>query len=166
MDRNIPDNSHFDNHINSTQLPVRSVFKTPEKLPILSSTLVTAGSSQRSLWCGTKYEIILIFDIAASQIEYCRKKYSRSRYEVAENEEVVSLVSTEGEGQYVWALTTPTSSLYCWSVSKEELLATFNVSQLTPHRGERDVVSVLDLFHYFKRLIVISTFVSMVEMFV
>ena len=76
---------------------------------------------------------MLIFDITSSQIENCRKKYSRPRYEVSENECIVSLA---GVGQFVWALTTPTNKLCTWCVKREELVTTIDIAEHTPHIGE------------------------------
>ena len=132
----MPDNSHFDNKDTATLLPVRSVFKSPEKLPILSTAIVTMDTSERSIWCGTKYEIILIFDITPTQISSCEKKYHKSRYEASEDEEVCSLVVVKGRKElYVWTLTTPSYELHCWSARSRSLISTVDVTQLTKFSG-------------------------------
>lgn len=140
QDHKLPDVSNYDNRVNSTQLPVLSVFKTPEKLPILCTTLVChPGEEKKSLWCGTKYEMILIFDITATYIDYCRKKYNRSRYEVLVDQEISSLVVVEGEDidtTNVWALARPANMLYCWSVKNENLLNSIRIEQFTQETGE------------------------------
>lgn len=136
LDCKIPDCSNFDNRVNSTLLPVRAVSKPPEKVPFLCTTLV-ADKNRKSIWCGTKHEMILIYNITATQIMFSNKKYNRPRYQADEDEEVCSLVLTESRGvQYMWALTRPGNVLYCWSVTSEERLASLDMAILTTHNGK------------------------------
>ena len=139
QERMIPDNTHFDNKVNSTLLPVRAVFKTPEKLPVLCSLVTsTSGENKATLWCGTKNEMMLLFDILNSQITYCRKLYNRSRYETSPEFRVTALASTEMDNKtaYVWALTEPNNVLVCWDAKKEEQLSKIDVEQFTVDRGK------------------------------
>ena len=139
----MPDNSRFDHRENATLLPVRSFFKSPEKLPLLSTAIVAMDTSERNIWCGTKYEIILIFDITPTQISSCEKVYHKSRYEASENEEVCSLVVVKGnKGQYVWTLTTPSYKLNCWSASSRSLISSVDVTELTKLSGRSIMPSV------------------------
>ena len=134
----ITDNSHFDNKVNSTLLPVRAVFRSPEKLPVLCSTVVTAsGENKATLWCGTKNEMLFLFDILTSQITYCRKLYNRSRYDTSPEFHVTAIASSEMDDKttYVWALTEPNNILVCWDAKKEEQLNRINVEQFTMERG-------------------------------
>ena len=138
LEHKIPDNSQYDNHINSTQLPVRAVFKTPEKLPLLCTTLCSKYGEPRSkLWCGTNFELLLVFDVYQSRIEYCRKLYSRPRYSTSAENHVTELVTVKsGEKQYIWALSHPNSRLYCWDTESEKLLQTICLDQYTNDPGK------------------------------
>ena len=138
QERMIPDNAHFDNKVNSTLLPVRAVFKTPEKLPVLCSLVTSASEENKAtLWCGTKNEMMLLFDILNSQITYCRKLYNRSRYETSSEFRVTALASSEMDDKtaYVWALTEPNNVLVCWDAKKEEQLSKINMEQFTVDGG-------------------------------
>ena len=139
QEHKLPDDSRFDNHINSTQLPVRSVFKTPERLPLVNAIAVKLPKSGKTmLWCGSSYEMCLVFDVAQSRIEYCRKLYSRSRYDTFEDHRIAAVVSVAvGEGEVlVWGLSQPSSVLYCWSASSERLLRTVSIEQFSPEPGQ------------------------------
>lgn len=133
LEHKLPDDSRYDNRLNGTQLPVRSVFKTPEKLPILCAYVVgTPGEDKRVVWCGTKYEMLLVYDIYTSRIEYCRKLYCRSRYNTSEENRIMSVVAMDtGEKGYIWALSQPGNVLYCWERAREELLRRVECNQLT-----------------------------------
>lgn len=138
QERMIPDNTHFDNKVNSTLLPVRAVFKTPEKLPVICSVVtVIGGENKATLWCGTKNEMMLLFDILNSQITYCRKLYNRSRYETSPEFCVTALASSEMDDKttFVWALTEPNNTLVCWDAKKEEQLNKISVEQFTMEPG-------------------------------
>ena len=138
QERMIPDITHFDNRVNSTLLPVRAVFKTPEKLPVLCSVVTsTSAENKATLWCGAKNEMMLLFDILNSQITYCRKLYNRPRYETSADYRVTALTSSEMDGKtaYVWALTEPNNVLVCWDAKKEEQLNRINVEQFTVAQG-------------------------------
>ena len=144
----LPDDSCYDNRVNGTQLPVRSVFKTPEKLPILCSTIVHyPGENRKSVWCGTKHEILLVFDVYPSQIQYCRKKYNRSRYDNLEEDCVASITVVEEEcdghvTSYVWALSRPGNVFYCWNTSNEQLLTTVSIDQFTTNEGKCNILTI------------------------
>lgn len=133
LEHKLPDDSRYDNRLNGTQLPVRSVFKTPEKLPILCAYVVgTPGEDKRVVWCGTKYEMLLVYDIYTSRIEYCRKLYCRSRYDTSEESRIMSVVAMDtGEKGYIWALSQPGNVLYCWERERELLLRRVECNQLT-----------------------------------
>lgn len=88
------------------------------------------------VWCGTSYEMCLVFDIAPSRIEYCRKLYSRSRYDTFEDHRITAIASMpSGTEVYVWGVSQPSSVLYCWSALTERLLRTVNVEQFSPEPG-------------------------------
>lgn len=138
QERMITDNSQFDNRVNSTLLPVRATFKTPEKLPVLCSLVVTTGDENKAtLWCGTKNEMLLLFDILSSQITYCRKLYSRSRYDTSPEFRVTTVAKCEVDDSttYVWALTEPNNVLTCWDARKETQLNKVNIDQFTTEPG-------------------------------
>ena len=133
------DTPQFDNRQNFTMLPVRSVFRFPEKLPVICSTLVSvtlSGVTKWSLWCGTNSEMIIGLDIAHSHISNCQKLYNRSRYEVNQEDHVASIVTTEFKMAGVtrtnaWAFTSPANVLYCWDTVKETLLNKIDMKQHT-----------------------------------
>lgn len=133
LEHKLPDDSRYDNRLIGSQLPVRSVFKTPEKLPVLCAHVVgVAEESKRVLWCGTKYEMLLVFDVYPSRIDYCRKHYCRSRYNTVAENRIVSLAAMDSENQgLMWALSLPANVLYCWDREKEALLRTVEYSTLT-----------------------------------
>ena len=138
QERMIPDNTHFDNKVKSTLLPVRATFKTPEKLPVLCSAMVSTGEENKAiLWCGTRNEMLLLFDILPSQIVYCRKLYNRSRYDTSPEYFVNAITSCEEDGRatYVWAHTLPNNVLVCWDARKETQLNKVNVEQFTIEPG-------------------------------
>lgn len=138
------DVSNFDNRQNATVLPVRSVSKFPEKLPLLCSTLVSvtlSGHTKWSLWCGTRNEMIVAVDIMQSQLSNSQKLYNRSRYEVNETDCVVSIVTTESHLAGVvrtnaWAFTRPGNVLYCWDTVKERVLSKIDMSHHTTDQSE------------------------------
>ena len=137
LERKLPDDSRYDNRINATQLPVRSSFKTPEKLPILCSHVLALPSEGKMvLWCGTKTDVLLAFDIYPSRIEYCRKRYGRSRYKCSEEDCITQVVAVENGGKTcVWALSRPDSVLYCWDGRLEQLLQSVRCDQFTSDPG-------------------------------
>ena len=133
LEHKLPDDSRYDNRLTGSQLPVRSVFKTPEKLPVLCAHVVgVAGENKRVLWCGTKYEMLLVFDVYPSRIDYCRKHYCRSRYHTVKENRIASLAAMGSEKKgLMWALSLPANVLYCWDREKEDLLRTVECSTLT-----------------------------------
>lgn len=137
LEHKLPDDSRYDNHINATQLPVRSVFKTPEKLPIACSHMVKLPDERKVVvWCGTKMDMLLAFDIFPSRIEYCRKLYNRPRYKTSYDHCITQVVAMETEGKTrVWALSQPSSVLYCWDGKSEVLLQTIQCDQFTSDPG-------------------------------
>lgn len=142
---NSSDIAQFDNRQNSTALPVRSVSKFPEKLPILCSTIVSvtlSGHTKWSIWCGTNNEMIIAMDITQNFISNSQKLYNRSRYEVNKEDCVTSIATTESRGggvakTNVWALTQPANVLYCWDTVKERVLNKIDMNQHTfdPSKG-------------------------------
>ena len=134
----IPDNSQFDNKVNSTLLPVRAAFKTPEKLPVLCSILIATGDENKAvLWCGTRNEMMLLVDIYPSQVTYCRKLYNRSRYDTSPEYCVTAIAKCEVDEStaYVWAMTQPNNVLICWDAKKESQLNKINIEQFTMEPG-------------------------------
>ena len=139
QERMITDNNQFDNKVNSTLLPVRAAFKTPEKLPVLCSVLVAMDDENKAtLWCGTKNEMLLLMDIYASQVTYCRKLYNRSRYDTLPEYCVTAVARCEvGDSTtYVWAMTQPNNVLVCWDARKETQLNKVNIEQFTTEPGK------------------------------
>ena len=137
QEHKLPDDSKFDNRVNGTQLPVRAVFRTPEKLPIFTSTVVGGVEEERKVvWCGSRHEMLVLFDVYNSRMEFCRKCYNRPQDSVAGSDVVRDLAVMEREGRIVvWALTSPANSVYCWDTATEKLLISINCSQYSPSPG-------------------------------
>ncbi len=138
LEHKLPDDSRYDNHINGTRLPVRTVFKTPEKLPILCAHVVSLpGEDRKVLCCGSKHEMLLFFDIYPSRIEYCRKLYNRKRYDTIEEDRVTHLEEMRRGGEvWLWALSSPGRTLYCWNVKTERLMQTIKCDQFNCDPGK------------------------------
>ena len=138
------DVSNFDNRQNATVLPVRSVSRFPENLPLICSTLVSvtlSGHTRWSLWSGTQNEMVISVDIMQNQLSNSQKLYNRSRYEVNPTDHVVSIVTTESHNAGVvrtnaWAYTKPGNILYCWDTVKERVLKRIDMSQHTLDSSE------------------------------
>lgn len=143
------DVSNYDNRQNATVLPVRSVSKFPEKVPVLCSTLVSvtlSGHTKWSVWCGTQHEMIMALDVTSSYLSNCQKLYNRSRYEVTEEDHVTSIVTTEActggvVRTNVWALTCPGKVLYCWDPVAERVLSKVDMKTHTTEPSEWSPVS-------------------------
>lgn len=131
------DTAIFDNRLNSTALPVRSVSRFPEKLPVICSAIVPvtlSGETRWSVWCGTHHEMIISVDISQNVVSNSQKLYNRSRYEVNPDDQVVSIVTTESSSAGVsrtnaWAFTRPGNTLYCWDTVKERVLNRIDMNQ-------------------------------------
>ena len=144
QEHKLPDDSRFDNHLNGTQLPVRSVFRTPEKLPILTA-LVVGGSERKTVWCGTSFEMILVMDVEGTGLGYCRKCQNRPRNDITAGDHVTDLTLMErGEESLVWALTRPHNRVYGWSADTEKLVMTVDCGKysLSPGTCEGEGVCV------------------------
>lgn len=137
LEHRLPDDSRYDNRVNATPLPVRSVFKTPERLPIVCAQLVKRPDETKVVvWCGTRMDMLLAFDVFPSRIEYCRKLYNRPRYKSSEEHCVTQVVAMVTEGKTcVWALSQPGSVLYCWDSKREVLLQIVECGQFTSDPG-------------------------------
>ena len=135
QEHKLPDDSRFDNRLNGTQLPVRSVFRTPEKLPIFKALVVGSSSEgKKTVWCGSKYEMILLIDVYNMGLGYCRKCHNRPQNDITAEDCVADLtLMVRGEEQLVWALTQPHNSVYCWS--NETLLMSVQCSVYSPSPG-------------------------------
>ena len=141
------DVSNFDNRQNATVLPIKSVSKFPERVPVLCSTLVCvtlSGHTKWALWCGTKSEMIMSLDITPTYLSNCQKLYNRSRYDVSEDDQVVSIVTTETCARggvvksNVWAFTRPGNVLYCWDPVGERVLSKVDMQVHTLEKSELD----------------------------
>ena len=142
LEHKLPDDARYDNRINSTTLPVRAVFKTPERLPILCACVLSIpGENKKILSCGTKLDLLLFFDVFPSQIEYCRKLYNQQRHNASEEDKVTHLVGMVCGGLvYVWAFSSLRKVLYCWNVQTEKVVQTVNCDQFTTDPGKYTIV--------------------------
>ncbi len=138
LEHKLPDDSRYDKRINSTKLPVRAVFKSPEKLPILCAHVLSfPGEDKKLLCCGTKLDMLLFFDIYPSRIEYCRKLYNRKRYDCSEEDQITHVAEMRGGGGvWLWALSSPGRTLYCWDAKSEKLIQTVKCDQFTTDPGK------------------------------
>jgi hypothetical protein len=149
QEHKLPDDSRYDNRLNGTQLPVRSVFRTPEKLPIFTALVVGGGSEDRkTVWCGSRYEMALLIDVQATGLGYCRKCHCRPRNDITAEDRVagLSLMEREEGERVVWALTQPGNAVYCWSAERERLLLTVDCSSYSPS-PVTSICSVRDRLH-------------------
>ena len=137
QEHKLPDDSRYDNRLNGTQLPVRSVFRTPEKLPIFTAQVVGASSEdKKTVWCGTGFEMILVIDIQTTGLGYCRKCYNRPRNDITAGDHVTDLTLMEREGdRVVWALTQPHNYVHCWSTVSERSVMTVDCTSHSPSPG-------------------------------
>ena len=137
QEHKLPDDSRFDNRVNSTQLPVRAVFKTPEKLPIFTSLVVRGTSDDiKTVWCGSIYEMILLVDVRSTGLGYCRKCYNRPRNDITSEDHVTDLtLMVREEEQVVWCLTRPHNFVYGWCSATETLLMKIECDAYSPSPG-------------------------------
>ena len=148
----LSDTGSFDNRQTFTSLPVRSVSRFPEQLPILCITTVSApqsGHTKWNIWCGTYYEMIICLDVNENLISSTQKLYHRSRYEIDYHNHVASIVATETQTSgrasmtSVWAFTRPSDILYCWDTIKERILSQIDMKQYSPDPSELIFVCVV-----------------------
>ena len=138
QEHKLPDDSRYDNRLNGTQLPVRSVFRTPEKLPVFTTEVVGGKTQEVTVWCGSSYEMALLIDVRPTGLGYCRKCHCRPRNDITCEDRVADLsrMEREGEEEVMWALTDPGNCLYCWSVVRETLIMRVECSIYSPSSGE------------------------------
>ena len=144
QEHKLPDDSHYDNRLNGTQLPVRSVFRTPEKLPIFAAQVVSGKPGEqrtvRTVWCGSSFEMALLIDIQPTGLGYCRKCHCRPRNDITAKDHVTDLTLMERgeqeEGGVVWMLTRPHNCAYCWCSVSERLVMKVECSVYSSSPGE------------------------------
>ena len=146
QEHKLPDDSRYDNRLNGTQLPVRSVFRTPEKLPIFAAQVVSGkgGGDQWTVWCGSSYEMSLLIDIQPTGLGYCRKCHCRPRNDITARDHVthITLMERGGGGEeqgVVWMLTQPDNCVYSWSTLTERLVMKIESSVYSSFPGERQL---------------------------
>ena len=149
QEHKLPDDSRYDNRLNGTQLPVRSVFRAPEKLPIFRALVVRGQSEdERTVWCGSSFEMILLIDINNTGLGFCRKCHCRPRNDITAGDHVIDLTLMERPGEereierVVWTLTQPHNHVYCWSTVTERLLMTVDCSIYSPSPGKLYLATV------------------------
>lgn len=137
LDTKLPDNATFDNRVKGTALPVRAVFTTPQHLPILCAVVAPThvGSGDHCLLCtGTESEMLMVFDVYPSRVEYCRRLHCPT----ATSAELVvtQVVCMDVQGiSTVWGLVKASSTIHQWNLDKEEHLRTIATSQFTCDKG-------------------------------
>jgi serine/threonine protein kinase len=135
QEHKLPDDSRYDNRLNGTQLPVRSAFKTPEKLPIFTALAVGGNSSdgKKTVWCGSRFEMLLLIDVQTMGLGYCRKCYNRPRNDITAEDHVTDLtLMVRGEESLVWALTRPHNRVHCWSTATEKMVLSVDCNVYSP----------------------------------
>ena len=85
-------------HSQGMQLPVRSVFRAPEKFPIFRALVVHGQSEdERTVWCGGS--LILLIDINNTGLGFCRKCHCRPRNDITTGDHVIDLTLMEQPGE-------------------------------------------------------------------
>ena len=138
QEHKLPDDSRYDNRLNGTQLPVRSVFRTPEKLPIFAAEVVGGKTEAVTVWCGSSYEMALLVDVQPTGLGYCRKCHCRPRNDITPGDRILGLTLMEREGEegVVWMLTQPANTVYGWSTASERLITRVECSVYSSSPGE------------------------------
>ena len=134
LEQRIPDTHNFDNRVNATQLPVRSV--TYLKQPIYSVLTLQHNDTTSTLWCGTNNEVLLSMDVTLSHIHHCKKHQART-YAQTSAVDILSHLRTmimEKNGKkikLIWALSSPGRMLYLWDADKGSLVMTLSCDDFT-----------------------------------
>lgn len=134
LEQRIPDSSHFDNRLNMTQLPVRSVSNL--KFPLICALTFQNDDNTASVWCGSTNELILAVTLTSSQFYHCDKLMARTYTETSSNDIISHMCLMRKEAnQYVWVLSHPDRVLHLWDAKNRKLLATTKCNDFTIHKG-------------------------------
>lgn len=134
LEQKIPDTSHFDNHLNATQLPVRTVFNF--KSPIhCALTLNEIDESKVNVWCTSSDEVITVLEIQPSSISHNRKLQARPYSETTKNDNIshVCQMNIGAKRNLVWALSNPGRMLYLWE--NYHMILSHSYDQYTSDKG-------------------------------
>ena len=135
LEHKLPDTIHFDNRINMTQLPVRSVSNL--KLSITCAlTLPQHNNDTTYLWCGSTNEVILAMTVSLSCINHCDKLMTRTYVETTAKDTISHMCyMIKDTNKFVWALSDPGHVLYLWDADELKLLATSRCHEFTMDKG-------------------------------
>lgn len=139
LEQKIPDTHSFDNRVNATQLPVRSVAYLRQ--PIHCVLTLQRNDTTSSVWCGTNNEVLLSMDVTSSQIHYYQKHQART-YAQTSAVDILSHLRTmvmEKNGKkikLIWALSSPGRMLYLWDADKGSLVMTLSCDDFTTDDSE------------------------------
>lgn len=139
LEHKIPDTSHFDAHVNATQLPVRSVFNLKTSL----SSVLTLSSNQETsyAWISSSNEVVTILEIRTSIISHCHKLQARSYSETDKTDVLCHMTCVKlggrDERSVVCGFSNPGCVLYIWESSNNyKLLASHKYDQFTADEGK------------------------------
>ena len=123
----MPDCSHYDNFLNATQLPVKSVFKSNHVL--LSAQVVNSISLEQCVvWCGSVNNVVVTIDINETQLSNFERLHARPFAESSVDDLICKMcLMRDGTGRsYMWTLSCPKSVLYLWDTEKKCLLSSYS----------------------------------------
>ena len=139
LEQKIPDTSHFDTHVNATQLPVRSVFNL--RTPATNALTLYPNEEMAYVWVSSCNEVINILEMRPSIIAHCQKVQARS-YSETNKTDILSHMNHmrlgrggRNERSVVCGFSYPGSVLYLWDSNKYKLLASHNCDQYTTDKG-------------------------------
>uniref|UniRef100_A0A1X7UH02 non-specific serine/threonine protein kinase n=1 Tax=Amphimedon queenslandica TaxID=400682 RepID=A0A1X7UH02_AMPQE len=143
-ERRIPDTSHFDAHVNATQLPVRCVFNL--KTPLSSVLTLSSNEETAYTWISSSNEVVTVLEIRTSVISHCQKLQARSYSETNKTDILSHMTCVKlggrDERSVVCGFSYPGCVLYIWeSSNNHKLLASHKYDQFTTDKVT-DVMSM------------------------
>ena len=144
--QNLPDTSLFDNHINATLLPVKSIFRTLRNHRLFCAQMTVDEANQSAvLWLGTINELLFAVDMTASLLQFNKKLYHRPYSNTSVSDVISQICVMERESEknkkrrtYLWTLTHPNRMLYHWDAKTMKVLSSYVCDQYTPLPGEAE----------------------------
>ncbi len=127
----IPDCSHYDGFINSTQLPVKSVFSTKH---VTSSVQAISTQDSFNIWCGSDSNVVVTVEIMGMQFSNFERLHAKPFAESSADDMVCKMClmkTLDREGRevvYMWTLSNPEGVLYLWDVCNKCVLMTYSCS--------------------------------------
>lgn len=137
LEQKLPDVSHFDSHVNATQLPVRILYNL--KLSPLHCALApyVHHESAATIWCSSSDEVISVMEVLPSHISHSHKLKARPYSETTKDDTVSHMCHMKEAGKsLVCALSHPGRMLYLWDCDNYCLLLSHSFDQFTADRGK------------------------------